>query len=207
MMKRSYLFSVNLMAVAGLSSSAMAQEHEGDFIVGVSGAGQLKFEFDADILAGIENVELPMSLAPALSGWLGEEPGFDHLEAAEPLEDFYPLVAGADIKFVGVDLDDALFVRAPSVGLPVAISPTPTLGMLALGDELLHTHAVWHIDSSAPGYDSLQDVWYGTFMFVDMGTTGYGQSDPFTIGFVPVPEPMTAGMLGVGLVLMRRRRW
>lgn len=206
-MKRSIPFSVTSVTTLALCLPAMAQhEHGGDIIVGVSGAGQLKFEFDEDILSGLEFIELPPSVAPGIAGWIGDDPGFDHLGTAEPDEDFYPMAGGAMIRLVGVDVDAALFVRAATLGSPVAISPSPTLGSLTLGDEELHTHGLWHIDSEATGYDSFQSVWHGTFMFVDVGTTGYADSDPFTLGFVPVPEPMSLGLFGLGMALIVRRR-
>jgi len=207
------ILAVAMACVAVAAAGAMAQHHhhEGDFIIGIGGgaAPQLKFEFDPHMLSGEECIELSPSVNPAVAGWLSTMPGFDALEADEPDEDFYRLGSGAQIRLVGVDLDPALFVRASSLGTPVRISPSPVLGFLDLGGEELHVHPVWHIDSSAPGFDPSQTSWSGTFKFVDVGTTGYADSDPFTLCFVPVPEPTAAGLLALGgwvLTLARPRR-
>lgn len=183
--------------------------HEGDFIIGIGGgaAPQLKFEFDEHILSGAETINLEPSVSPSILGWLSDAPGFEALEADEPDEEFFMLASGAQIQLVGVDLDAAMFVRAATLGTPVRISPSPALGELLLGDEALHTHAIWHIDSSAPGYDSLQTIWSGTFKFVDVATTGYGESEPFTLRFAAVPEPASIGLLAMGgMWFVQRRR-
>jgi hypothetical protein len=201
------VFSVSLTTAAALAD--VTHEHEGDFIVGVSSGGQLTFEFDEHILAGEESIELPPIDPPSpgvYEGWAADEPGFDHLHDAEPAEDFYPLGSGADVHLVGVDLDLALYVRAASIGSPVAISPTPTLGSLQLGDEELHTHAIWHIDSLASGFDPYQTEWQGTFKLTDLGTTGYADSDPFTLTFTAVPEPASFALLALGSLFVLRRR-
>lgn len=44
-----------------------------------------------------------------------------------------------------------------------------------------------------------------TFVAIDTGTTGFVESDPFTIHFVTVPEPMSLVLLGSGLAFVRGR--
>jgi hypothetical protein len=210
-MRKCFVFAV--CAFAGVTASiAVAHDHhhEGDFIIGISGGAnpQLKFEFDEHVLSGEEYVELMPSLNPGIPGWLGDAPGFEALESNHADEDFFMMAPGAQIRLVGLDLDSALFVRAATLGSPVRISPSPVLGYLSLGDHELHTHGIWHIDSSATGFDPLQATWSGAFKFVDVGTTAYADSDPFTIQFIPVPEPASIGlMLVAGLMLARVRRW
>lgn len=181
--------------------------HEGDFVIGVSGgaAPQLKFEFDEHLLAGDETIPLVPSVNPAVPGWLSSAPGFEALEADEAEEDFFRLGPGVQIRLVGLDLEPALFVRAATLGTPVRIGPSPALGHLELGGDALHTHGVWHINSSDPGFDPQQAVWAGTFKFVDAGTTGYGDSEPFTLRFAVVPEPASIAILSIGLLYIARR--
>jgi len=203
-----YAFGVVIPLAASIVQ-AQDHEHEGDFVIGATGSGQLAFEFDEDILSGAELIELPPISPPTpgvFEGWSLDEPGFDHLQDDEPAEDFYVLQPGADIQLVGIDLDSALYVRSSGLGSPVAISPSPLLGSLTLGDEELHTHAVWHVDSLSPSFNSLQTEWQGTFKFHDFGTTGYADSEPFTLTFAIVPEPVSAGFLATGFMLMLRRR-
>lgn len=200
--------AIMIVLIAGLAfvpASYAQHQHEGDFHIGVNAVGKLVFEFDEHMLAGEECVVLPASVNPAIPGWVADAPGFEAVEADEPAEDIYTLADGASIRLVGVDLDAGLFVRAPSIGTPVAIAPTPTLGYLSLGDEHLHTHAVWHLDPTAPGYQP-QASWSGTFKFVDVGTTGYADSDAFTLCFVPEPGSLMLLVLGGLTTLARRRR-
>ena len=204
---------VSVISVAGLVSlTAMAMpahaHHEGDFSIGISGgpAPQLRFEFDPDILAGTRTIGLARSVNPAVPGWLGEEPGFEAMETDEPEGGLFALGRGARIRLVGIELGPALFVRAQAIGTPVRIAPTPGPGFLELGDESLHTHAVWHINPSAAGFEAGRAFWAGTFKLVDTGTTGYADSEPFTIRFAPVPEPASGVMLVAGLLLGARFR-
>jgi hypothetical protein len=44
-----------------------------------------------------------------------------------------------------------------------------------------------------------------TFTAIDTGTTGFTESDPFTINFVTVPEPMSLMLVGFGLAFVRGR--
>ncbi len=200
-----FLSTTFIIGLLTIQPAYAQHQHHGDIIIGTNGGAtpQLKIEFDEQILSGHTFIALAASQNPSIAGWLADEPGFEALEADEPDEAFYMLDSGAQIRLVGVDLNPGLFVRAPSIGTPVRIAPSPALGHLELGDHELHAHAVWHIDSSAPGFQN-QSAWYGTFKLVDVGTTGYGDSAPFTLGFVP--EPGSLGLLGLGGLLVIRRR-
>jgi len=57
---------------------------------------------------------------------------------------------------------------------------------ILLGNENLHIHLTWHIDSEAPGFEPVRTVWRATFKFVDTGSTGYSESEPFTFRFANV---------------------
>jgi hypothetical protein len=209
---RHLTFRLSIASFGFATSVAFAEdghEHEGDFVIGVTGSGQLRFEFDEQILGGEEFIQLLPIDPPTpgvFEGWTSDAPGFDHLHVAEPTEDFYPMLAGASIYLMGIDLDAALYVRSSGLGSPVAISPTPALGSLLIGDEELHTHGIWHVDSLAAGFDPLQTQWQGTFKFADLGSTGYADSNPFTLTFTNVPEPTSIGILALGSLLVFRRR-
>ncbi|GMU24099.1 MAG: hypothetical protein AMXMBFR13_41760 [Phycisphaerae bacterium] len=188
--------------VAAFSAPVLAQHaHEGDLIVGVQG-GQLAVEFHFD-----EAIELH-PVAPnifGIEGFSADEPGFDHADGTDP--DLGALSAGAEIWLVGLTpFDAALKVRQPAIPFDLAIDAAG--GDLLLGDHELHTHAFWHLDSTIGSFDPLQASWQGTFKLVDRGTTGYAESQPFTLSFVIVPEPAAAVLLlsALPLTLRRRRR-
>lgn len=194
------VFPVNFLVLTSclcLVDTGWAQHaHEGDIIVGRTAAGQLGIEADLD-----ETIVLAPSANPVLPGWLGDEPGFDHLETDEPAEDFYSLAPGADIYLSLLSVDTGLqFVDATTF----AILNEPADAPLPLGDHELHLHILFNISSNVlPAYDGsqLSAIW----QLVDQGSTGYTASEPFTTTFTP--EPMTAAMLMVGgLSLLRRRK-
>jgi len=170
-------------------------EHHGDIIVGRSLLDVLAVEYDFDE---------PTVLAPVsglLAGWAGDEPGFDHLEANEPDEDFYSLAAGANIVFELVNIDQAL------VGNPLG-SPLDAPGArFVLGDHELHQHIDWLIDSTDPAFNPVQTVWSLQFRLIDIGATGYGASDVYDWHFTNMPEPGSAGlMLAACAWAIRRKR-
>lgn len=183
------------------ASAARAQHaHEDDLIVGQV-AGQLAVEFDFD-----EAIPLaPVSSNPfGIVGWSADEPGFDHADGNDP--DLGALGVGASIRLVGLTpFDAALLVRSPVLPFGVAIDASG--GALDIGDHELHQHALWNIDSSAPGFDPNQALWTGTFRLIDVGTTGYAESEPFALTFTPVPEPVSllGSALGIPLILRRKR--
>lgn len=199
--------AVQMLLMAG---AAHAQhQHEGDIIIGVSAGpdARLCIEMDPDVLSGLEPIELLPSSSPSVAGWLGVTPGFEALESDEPDEGFFRLATGAQVRLVGLDLDPGLFVRAASLGTPIRIRPTPELGSLDLGDEALHTHAVWHLDPSAPGFDGSGTQWAGKFRLADTGSTGYADSTPFTLHFTVVPEPAAFAALAclASVIVLARR--
>jgi hypothetical protein len=189
------LVSITLFATTAAPTWAHDQ-HEGDVIVGRSASGQLKVEADIGLsLLGPVN-------SLFLKGWAATEPGMESLLADEPLEDFHMLAPGAQISLVGVSLDPAFKVHSPMLDYLIAAPGD----QMPLGDNELHEHPTWHIDSQDPGFNPLQTVWYGTFKLVDTGTTGYAASDPFTLTFTNVPAPATLGLLAIGAVAVMRRR-
>ena len=189
------LAALAILAIVVPAGSVIADEHEHhDITIGHSDAGQLKAEFHFD-----EDIVLPWVSGP-INGWYGDHPGFAHLEEDEPSEDFYMLEAGADIYFEIVGFETAFQVWDGLSG------PYSTAGtQLSLGDEELHKHLDWHINSDDPGFDMANMPFEAQFKLVDLGSTGYNDSPIYTAKFVP--EPATAGLLAVGaLAVLRRRR-
>lgn len=188
-----------LVLAAPLAFAGGGHEHD-DIIVGwtdLGVAGGPKYvatEFHYD-----EEHALPPVDGPLLWGWLGDEPGFGHLHEAEPDEDFYPLEPGAQIVLEVLALDTGLNVWTPGFGDTLEVGDT-----YLLGDEELHSHLEWHIDSTVSGVDPELHTYSLSFRLTDSGTTGYGASDAHTLTFVP--EPATAILAVVGLCILRRRR-
>jgi hypothetical protein len=184
--------SVVLLAVAG---PALADEHEGDLVVGRTGANQLRVEFD---------FVPPIALPPVnglLKGWALDDPGFDHLESDEPNENFFVLGDGAQVRFDVVSFAPAFKAWTPGFG---AVLHNPGDAYVFPDGHLLHGHLDWHIDSQDPLFDPAVGPWMASFRLVDVGTTGYSPSDVYTFTFTPEPSSLALLMLG-GLTALRRR--
>jgi hypothetical protein len=179
----------------GSFAAANAHEHE-DLVVGRTGSGQLEIEFAH--WAG-EHALPPAS--GLVNGYAGDHPGFAHLEADEPAEDFYTLADGADIWFEVVSFETAFKVYDGGF----AGGPYQSPGDLAqLGGDHLHTHLEWVIDADDAGFDPLDSPWQATFKLVDQGTTQYADSPEYTLTFTP--EPGVATLIGLGGLMLARRR-
>lgn len=197
-MKRNTRIIVALAATAIAFSSAPAWAHEGheDIIVGRTSGNQLTVEFD-----GFGETHELAPVNGLFNGWAGDDPGFAHLEADEPVEDFYTLQSGADIYLEIVSIDTALRGNPLTDDLDVAGEQA------LLGGYELHEHIDWLIDSDDAGFDPLQTQWDVSFKLVDMGaTTNYSDSDIYTLSFTNVPEPASVVLLAVGGLAAIRRR-
>ncbi len=195
-----YRFPVlaSLKLLVAFAAPVWAQhQHEGDIIIGRSSGGVLKIEADLD------ECRLVQPVSGLLNGWAGDEPGFEAIMEDEPGEDLFRLDAGAQIWLEALSLDPAFKVRNPLNPLQVIDAPGERL---LLGRHDLHDHVIWHVDSADVGHNPLETEWHGTFRLLDLGTTAYGASEPFTVCVTNVPEPVSLAMLAPGVVILAARR-
>lgn len=164
-----------IVLMLALPAVAFAQ-HEGDVWVGRSSAGRLAiagFVPDENII-----VLPPIAAGGLFKGWSDNSPGFDRAVADDPESDFYRLAAGASIDLELVRVDPAF--RAIDTGFQILDGPGERTH---LGNQNLHTHITWHLNSADPAFDPLHCVWEAVFVLRDLGTTGYLDSAPLTFRF------------------------
>jgi len=176
-----------------LALPLMAQPHHHDVVIGRSSLNVLKVEAPED-----PTVLLPTAPGFPLPGWSGIMPGFEALEEDEPGEDFYKLQPGALIELEVLELHNGLrvfnnFLQEVQVGQ-----------RWQLGNHELHTHGLWLIDRQVNPDPELTPA-VGRFMVHDVGTTGYGPSQPFELVFTPEPGSGLA-LTWLVLALTARRR-
>jgi len=173
--------AVLAVALASVARAGGGHEHKDDFLIGVTGAGQLAFE--AEPVEEGEIFSLP-EVSGIINGWAGDEPGFMPLPVAEPKEDFFPLEIGATIQLVVVSLDPALKAHHPGFG-DVMEEPGDawTIATVTTDPPEFDDHPIWHIDVDDASLEDNRVVWSGVFKFVDVGSTGYGESEPFLLRF------------------------
>mgnify|MGYP005853651969 CR=1 FL=1 len=153
---------------------AAAAQHAGDVWVGRTAAGQLAiggYPVDDEI------VVLP-PVEGLLKGWANNDPGFDHVNADDPAGDLYRLGSGAQIWLEVVAVEPAL--RIIDAAFQILDAPGERT---YLGDVNMHTHLTWHINRLDPQFDPQQWVWSATLVLRDFGSTGYADSEPFTMYF------------------------
>lgn len=169
---RSMIFSSAILL--STSATSMAQ-HDGDIEVGRTAANQLNiggFDVANEIV-----ILIPAGEEPEF--WTNNEPGFEAVLVDEPNENLFTLEPGCQIRLELVSCDPAF----AAVGDTVIDEPGE---QVALGDQSLHTHITWVVDSILPGFDPLKVLWQATFKLVDTGSTNYADSEPFTIYFAIV---------------------
>ncbi len=149
-------------------------QHEGDVWVGVSGADQLK-------RGGFDDFVNIVKLEPTDGGFLGNNPGFDHIVNPNVDDDLFPLESGVQVRLELVAADPAIsgiqvgtFLRLENPGDSVLLRPS---------GPVLHEHLLWFIDSESPGFDPQRKIWRATFMLTDTGSTQYATSESFSIMF------------------------
>lgn len=168
--------TISLIALLAASSPVLAQ-HDGDVFVGRSGSGQMKI---GGFIPDLNVVGLPC-VNGLFQGWSTNNPGFDRVVNPSVPADLYPLESGAQIRIVCQAIDPAFRAISPSF----VIMDAPGESIL-LGNQGLHTHLTWHINSADPAFNPTQTDWYATFKLIDTGSTGYADSAPFTFRFTNV---------------------
>jgi hypothetical protein len=172
--------------------------HEGDFIVGVDGNGDLAVEADFD-----ENFFLP-AVAGLLNGWASDDPGFLALDEDEPDEDFFRLGAGANVRVEVVSVSPAFQAWTP--GFADQLDAPGDLW--TLGGPTFDEHPTWHIDSTSQSFNAQQMKWFFSFRLIDVGSTGYGPSPVYTVGFsnvdpdAPIPTMSQWSLVILALLLL-----
>lgn len=192
-----------MTAILGsMTTIAIAQPHHHgeDGVVGVDATGKLDIEMDLDETFEFEE----LFSGSGLNGHISDAPGFTALDEDEPDEGFFKLGAGADIHFRLVGTSDLeMQVYNPFFDVP-ALGSGDTFAFGA-GDEF-DTHPFWFLNTDVPSFDPSKEEWSVQFQVVDMGSTGYADSDVFEIRFA-IPAPASASLLGLaGFVASRRRR-
>lgn len=194
------VLGLSLLFASNAAFAGGGHDHaDEDLVVGVTGAGQLAVEFNFS-----ELIELPEISGGLLNGWGVADPGFFNLADDEPAEDFFVLAAGADVRFEVIDFDDAF--RGWTQGFASTFAAPGEY--FALGSPDFDEHPFWQIDSNHAGFDPLRAQWNATGRLIDVGSTGYAASEPFTLSFVPVPEPSSLSILALSCmtVMLRRHR-
>ncbi len=179
--RNTILLTIFLGLIASAAMAGEGHKHADDFIIGISGTGQLKFESEP-----VEEEEI-FSLAEVsgiINGWAGDDPGFMPLQKDEPKEDFFPMAIGAEIQLVVVSLDDAFKAHTPGFGDVLDLPGDAwTIATVTTDPPAFDDHPTWHIDVDDANLADNQVIWHATFKFVDVGTTGYTESEPFTLRF------------------------
>ena len=192
-----------MTAVLGsVTTVAIAQPHNhgDDGIIGIDAAGKLAIEMDLDEAFEFEE----FFSGSGLNGYISDEPGFAALGEDEPDEGFFMLGADADIHFQLVGASDPeMQVYNPFFDVPgLAGGDTFAFG----AGNAFDTQPFWFLNTDLPSFDPAKQEWSVFFRVVDMGTTGYTDSDVFEIRFA-IPAPTSASLLGLaGCVALRRRR-
>ncbi len=166
-----------LIATSGFLMPLQAQ-HQGDAWIGHSAAGQLKISPGGYVPDDNYTTLAPVN-GPLLFGWSDNDPGFDSVSADDPPNDVFMLQPGADIWLEAVTVDPAL--RMIDGGFQIIDEPGESS---LLGDDTLHLHNTWHIDSNHPSYNPDQYLWNATFILRDEGTTSYATSEPLAFTFI-----------------------
>ncbi len=147
-------------------------EHGGDLVIGVSSGGQLAAEFDGDESFPLEFVD------GLLRGCAFDEPGFTTLEHNEPDEDFFVLDPNAVIALEVVSIDIGFKAHTP--GFADILDSIGDQWLIGAPD--FDEHLVWHIDADDPAFDP-QAVFTIQFKLIDLGPTGYAESEVYTLSF------------------------
>ena len=104
-----------------VSSQAASAQHTGDVIVGINSNGQLAIN-PTGFVPDDNYFTLPVG-GLFFPGWADSSPGFDHVVAAQPQNDIYPMQSGASIHLEVVGVDPAF--QLVVLGNPPQFLDTP----------------------------------------------------------------------------------
>ncbi len=128
----------------------------------------------------------------------------DHLcwLSAEPLTGTDPANPLWAIELEGITLSSGLYALSEDY------QQILNTGSFLLGEPVWEDGEGWHFHSHTffgVAGGNIGDTFTATLRVVDTGGI-YQDSDAFTLDFVVVPEPMTAMLLGLGGLILRRRK-
>ena len=179
------------VAIGGLALLTMVQAavaHQ--LLVGRNSQNQIVL-----ILDDGPTYDLPLSSLPGFPGFADAEPGFVGNGDDMPADDFFSLPIAADLEFQLVSAQPHIQVWNDTGTAPMTPGQVYHLGM-----GQFHNHPVWHSPDGTPN-----EVYSLTIQVRDR-TGLLSNSANSTIGFRPVPEPATVGLLVRGAAILARRR-
>jgi len=183
------------------TSAAFAQHHhEGDFVIGQSGAPTFEIHVhgDPDILSGAEPIPLYPGEGAFEGFFVADDPGWIGLEEDEPDEGMYLLLAGHQVSLKRISFDPGFSMFDPTAG-PILENNGSTF-LFPLDEEgFIHRHLIF------AGEGEIGDTWWATFQLVDPSGL-HAASDTFTLQFVAMPEPTSLLLLVSGLAVVSLRR-
>lgn len=180
-----------VVACSGVVVSAWAQAHDMVEVGLVSGQTRLAAHFD---IHGA--IPLDESFIGNVPGWAGAELGFAAMLFDDPIEGLLKLPDDCDVRVKVVGYTPGLWLW--NNGTTAALNAGESY---SLGEPYFHHHPIWQIDQ--PGFGQVFNV----ELVLEDALGNYAASEPFTVGFTPVPTPGAAGVLGLaGVMGLRRRR-
>ncbi len=119
---------------------------------------------------------------------------------------------GWDISIKRVSASDGFFMLRLNDGQIILANDGDTEDMHQEWEDWLENgsggYGAWgchHHISFCAWADNPGQTITATFSAIDTGSTGFAESEPFTIQFITVPEPMSLTLLASGIILVRRR--
>ncbi len=192
------------IGLVGVMPAFAGDKEHSDFEVGQDGSAihALVVGGDADILSGAEPIELFPITDPfsALNGWYAAaEPGWESVEADEPDEGLFTLLAGHQT---------ALHRNAFDTGLAMFDAGENAI-LTSDGSSYLFTSDVagaFHEDLTfaAPPETPLRTELVASLRLTDLAGI-HGDGESFSLRFVILPEPGTLALLGLGIAALCRR--
>ncbi len=192
-------FSVGTV-LFGASAASAQHHHEGDFVIGQSGAPNFEIHIhgDSDILSGEEPILLYPGEGAFEGFFVADDPGWIGLEENEPDEGMYLLLDGHQVSLKQISFDPGFSMFDPTTG-PILDSDGSTFLFPLDGEGFIHRHLIF------AGEGELGDTWSATFQLVDLSGL-HAASDAFTLQFVAMPEPASVLLLVSGLAVVSLRR-